>query len=654
MFKTIFHSRFSVLYMFLILYVALSFLLRLFFVVSASEVIDYSFITIFKIFGIGIYYDFGVAVFFMVVYALYLGIVPNRIIGSWVDKIITSVILFITLLVMYFSFLGEVPFWEEFSTRYNFIAVDYLIYTYEVLENINQSYPLPVLITVLLLLCLGTLFLFKKLGIFKDAFTFKISLTYRLMHMGFLILVASFYVFFSTNAQAEYSQNTYNNELAKNGVYSFFAAYRSNELDYNTFYATLKKDRAFSIIKSELQQVNQDYVENDPYQLLRDTTADTTEVKPNIILICLESFSADFMQAFGNSKNITPNIDGLANESIFFTNMYATGTRTVRGMEAITLSVPPTPGNSIVRRPDNAKLFSIASVLKQKNYELNFFYGGDGYFDNMNSFFGGQGFNIYDRNRGNPLSDEIKTTRTNIEDTEVTHENAWGVCDEDIYAKLLKTYDKNYLSNQPTFSFVMTTSNHKPYTFPEHKIDMPSGSRDAAVKYTDYALSHFIETAKQKPWFKNTVFVVIADHCAKSAGKWEITIDKHLIPAFIYNLPDSTPQKVAKLSSQIDIMPTLFGYLNWDYQTALYGKDISLVKKDDERALIGNYRTIGLLKDETFTQLNDKKKVEQYHWDSKNKELIELKNKNKKLEDLTISYYQTASERFTDGKMKEN
>ena len=100
-------------------------------------------------------------------------------------------------------------------------------------------------------------------------------------------------------------------------------------------------------------------------------------------------------------------------------------------------------------------------------------------------------------------------------------------------------------------------------------------------------------------------------------------------------------------------MPTLFGFLNWDYQTALYGKDISKMKKHEERALIGNYRTIGVLKDSIFTQLNDKKKIEQYNWNSQTKEMTELTDKNGLLENLTISYYQTASERFKNGAMKE-
>jgi len=320
-------------------------------------------------------------------------------------------------------------------------------------------------------------------------------------------------------------------------------------------------------------------------------------------------------------------------------------------MEALTLSVPPTPGNSIVRRPDNANLFSIASVLRAKNYHPYFIYGGDGYFDNMNNFFGGQGFDIVDRDRGNPLSDEIKTKRFAIEDHEVTFENAWGICDEDIYRQSLKYADQSSRQNQPFFQFIMTTSNHKPYTFPAGKIDLPQGDRNAAVKYTDYALGKYLAEARQKPWFRNTVFVIVADHCASSAGKWEINIEKHHIPAVIYNLGKT--EKIDRLTSQIDVMPTLFGYLGWNYDSSLYGKDINQTKIGDERAFLGNYRTLGLLKNNQFTQIDDRKKIKQFQVSTDEQSLREVKTKNNALVSETIAFYQTASVRYKNGKMKE-
>ena len=453
------------------------------------------------------------------------------------------------------------------------------------------------------------------------------------------------------NKLADFSNNLVINEVGKNGAFSFLSAFQSNELDYQTFYPTLSDKEAYPIVKKDLLQDNQKYKSSAFDDISRITAGDGIK-NPNIILVAIESFSADFLTAFGNKGNLTPTYDRLANESIFFTNLYATGTRTVRGMEALTLSVPPTPGNSIVRRPDNQNLFSIATILRQKNYQPYFIYGGDGYFDNMNNFFGGQGFDIVDRNRGHPLSEDIKTHRYNISDNEVSFENAWGICDEDIYRQAIKYADISSKNKKPFFQFVMTTSNHKPYTFPNGKIDLPQGEREGAVKYTDYALGKFIADAQKKPWFSKTVFVIVADHCASSAGKWEINIAKHHIPAIIYNSGNNA-EKIDRLTSQIDVMPTLFGYLNWNYTTSLYGKDINKTKPGEERAFIGNYRTLGLLKNDIFTQIDDRKRVKQFHVSGGDKALTEIKNKNNDLVKETISYYQTASERYKNGKMKE-
>ncbi|CAA7390975.1 LTA synthase family protein [Chryseobacterium fistulae] len=651
LFQKIFKSRFSAFFSILCLYLCLSFLIRIVFVFWSIKDIDLSLMYILRAFFTGFIFDITTGLLFLFLYNVYLLLLPKKWIGSILDKTFTYFYLILILIIIYFSLLAEIPFWDEFGVRFNFIAVDYLIYTYEVVENINQSYPLPLIIAVLIGLVVLTFFLLKKLHAFKNAFSGKDSFKFR-AYLAIPTLIITFALSsFMKNKQADFSNNLVINEIGKNGAYSFFSAYRSNELDYEIFYPKLPIKEAYTITKQTLLQKNQKYNTTKWDDISRSTEGNNEE-RPNIILVAIESFSADFLTAFGNTDGLTPNYDKLANESIFFTNLYATGTRTVRGMEALTLCIPPTPGNSIVRRPDNENLFSIATVLKSKKYHPYFIYGGDGYFDNMNNFFGGQGFDIVDRDRGNPLSDNIKTERFAIQDNEVSFENAWGICDEDIYKQSIKYADKSYEKQQPFFQFIMTTSNHKPYTFPNGKIDLPQGERNSAVKYTDYALGKFISTAKTKSWFKNTVFVIVADHCASSAGKWEINIAKHHIPAIIYNLKESKPENISRLASQIDLMPTVFGYLGWNYNTSLYGKDINQMNSADERAFIGNYRTLGLLKNNLFTQIDDRKRVKQFTVSGKDKSLSEVNFKNNDLIAETISSYQTASERFKNGKMK--
>ncbi|MBO6185313.1 MAG: sulfatase-like hydrolase/transferase [Chryseobacterium sp.] len=648
--KKPFLGRFSALFNTLSLYLLLSFLIRVVLLIWSSKDVDFDVFYIVRAFFTGFLFDLAIGSLFLFLYGVYLLFFPKRWIGSVFDRCFTYFYLTLIFIIIYFSLLAEIPFWDEFGVRFNFIAVDYLIYTYEVVENINQSYPLPVIALVLVGLIVSTIFIFKKRNIFKNTFSDKSPISNRIQYMLPFVIIAVALGLMMKNKQADFSNNLVINELGKNGAFSFVSAFKSNELDYETFYPKLSDKEAYSVVKKSLLQENQNYVSSQFDDISRATKGNQTE-NPNIILIAIESFSADFLSTFGNKDNLTPNYEKLANESMFFTNLYATGTRTVRGMEALTLSVPPTPGNSIVRRPNNDNLFSVSSIVQSKNYQPYFIYGGDGYFDNMNNFFGGQGFDIVDRDRGNPLSDNIKTQRFKIEDKEVSFENAWGICDEDLYKQSIKYADKSAKTNKPFFQFVMTTSNHKPYTFPAGKIDLPQGERNGAVKYTDYALGKFINDAKSKPWFKNTLFVIVADHCASSAGKWEINIAKHHIPAIIYNL-NQKPEKIERLTSQIDVMPTLFGYLGWNYNTSLYGKDINQTKMGDERAFIGNYRTLGMLKGNIFTQIDDRKRVKQFVVSGADKSLSEVKSKNNEQVSETISYYQTASERFKNGKMK--
>tara|TARA_R110000765_G_scaffold175519_1_gene280387 strand:+ start:2421 stop:4406 length:1986 start_codon:yes stop_codon:yes gene_type:complete len=652
MWTLLFPKRFSLLKAFVLLFICISFLERFtFFFWDFSEV-DAHIGTIARTFITGLFFDIGTLSLFLMPFLVYLLIFPKKWYGSLADKISTWFGFFFAVLIIYFSFFGEFTFWDEFQRRFNFIAVDYLIYTYEVVKNINESYPLPLLLGSLLSLVAVTLFVVYKKKFFQKTFQNDTTFKERLSATLPWIAVCLVFGFFIDNDQAEWSKNRYNNELSKAGIYSFFAAFRNNELAYSEFYNTILQKDAFTAVKKQYVPYGDTFVDatkNEIYRTIHSTDTTGTVQKPNVIFICIESLSGKYLNSLGSDQNITPVLDTLANQSLFFTNLYATGTRTVRGMEAITLSIPPTPGRSIVKRKNNTGLFTIGEVFKEQGYDRNFFYGGDGYFDNMNTFFGGNGFNIVDRGRGFLLDADNMAKRTNIEDDEVTFENAWGVCDEDIYNKVLKESDLAYQSGKPFFDFVMTTSNHKPYTYPEGKIDIPSGTgRNGAVKYTDYAIGAFLDQAKTKPWFSNTVFVIMSDHCASSAGKWELDVANYHIPALIYNLPNIKPAKNNTLCSQIDVFPTLFSTLGWEYNSNLFGMDILKMGPKYERALIGNYRKLGYLKDGKVLVLGDEETVNFYQWNALDNSLQKTPM-NASFKNIAISNYQVADELYHNG-----
>lgn len=645
-------SRFSLLWNFIKGFLLLSAILRVVFMLWQLNEVSWNLMDLFRTLFTGMFFDIGVISFIVFPGILYLLLFPNKYIGSLADRVLVYFFFSLTILILVFVFFAEITFWEEFRTRFNFIAVDYLIYTHEVISNIQESYPLPALILGVAVITFLIVFLFQKRNTFQKTFSGKASLKQRVGIFISCLMVMSFYIGFIKNTQAEWSPNRYNNEISKAGIYSFFAEFRNNQMEYIAFYTSIDNKKAFEIVRKDVAQSNSKFLDRETS--IKRTISDSlpSEVKPNVVFILMESMSGSFMREFGNEKGITPNMDKLAQESIFFSNLYATGTRTVRGMEAVTLCIPPTPGQSIVKRPDNQNLFTVSNVFKNKNYESSFFYGGDGYFDNMNSYFGGNGFVIYDRGRGSVLSDKIKTQRYNIDDSEVTFENAWGICDENIYDKMLQVADEHYGNNQPFFNFVMTTSNHRPYTYPENKIDIPSGkNRDGAVKYADFALGQMIEKARKKPWFKNTVFVIVADHCASSAGKDEIDVANYHIPAFIYNLPNEPNVKVLKQCSQIDLFPTLFSKLHWNYESNFFGKNV-YDKTYVERAYVGTYRKLVYMKKNQAMILSDQKKQAFYDWNKETNELKPIPIDKGFLEEA-ISGYQAADYLFTNKLLKE-
>ncbi len=543
-----------------------------------------------------------------------------------------SFVVFLYVLLILQNGLSEYFFWNEFGVKYNFIAVNYLIYTNEVIGNIMQSYPVIPLFSALFLVSgIVTYFIVKRSKNYLNeipSFTEKVKIS-GVYWLLFVISLAAI----PTLAKTENSKNVFVNELQSNGLYKFYLAFENNKLDYFKFYKTLPNQEAFSILKKQFPTISGE-------NTIQKISSDSVESHKNVVLITIESLSADFMKTYGNQENITPFLDSLSQKSLQFTNLYAAGNRTVRGLEAVTLCLPPTAGESVVKREDNKNKFSTGSVFKQKGYNVKFMYGGDAFFDNMQDFYSGNGYQIVDKSSFSP--------------EEITFSNVWGVCDEDMYNKAIKVMNAEAGQNKPFFNHIMTVSNHRPFTYPNNKIDIPGDikSRDGGVKYTDYALKKFFDMARKQPWFNNTVFVIVADHCASSAGKTELPLDKYRIPAFIYT-PNEKPEKCNKLMSQIDLMPTLFGLLHFDYDSKFFGQDV-LKPSYKPRAFIATYQDLGLIKDNVLTILSPKQEVKQFALRLNSKDSVSsdfqveydempLKKHNMDLVNETISYYQSAS-----------
>ena len=625
-----------------------------------------------EIFLKGLWFDLCVASVLIAPICIYEALLPNKWRATTWHKALRLVWLWLAIALLLFGAVAESTFWLEFSTRFNFIALDYLIYTQEVIGNIRESYPVGKILAGIGAVAALILFAISRAvsNAEEDVLTwaqriglalFALIVPASMMYLGNVDQMEKQYIpLVSSEATSVMPlelrkiagipttgvvnpNNAFANELSGNGLFTIAAAQRRNELDYDKFYRTMPQPQAntalvaMGVKRTSLGDTRKADLSDEPA-----TNVTPFSSKPkNVIMISVESLSAEYVGAYGNTKGLTPELDKLGKAGMKFERVFATGTRTVRGLEALSLDTPPIPGQAIVRRPGNDHLSTVGELLRYQGMETFFFYGGYGYFDNMNAYYAANNYRVVDR--------------TDIPKDKVGFENVWGVADEYLFDQVIRTLDDKSAKGtdgKPFFAQIMTTSNHRPYTYPSGRIDIPSpGGRDGGVKYTDYAIGKFIKDASKKPWFKDTLFVIVADHCASVAGKTRLPVAGYHIPLIFYAPALLKPALFTPVVSQIDIAPTLVEVLGKNGSAQFYGRSFFEPGPPPQRAFISNYQALGYMKDNILTVLLPKQGVESYQVDPKTLATTPTLV-NAQLRDEAIAYYQTASKAFKTGELK--
>jgi phosphoglycerol transferase MdoB-like AlkP superfamily enzyme len=589
-----------------------------------------------QVFLRGLWFDLAAAIFALTPMVIWLAIAPTRLARTWIYRGVTLVVFCTAVFSLLVLAVAEWLFWEEFGARFNFIAVDYLLYTQEVIGNIWQSYPVGrILMMLALVAAAATALVARRLW---HASAAPLGLRKSVSVLIALTVLFGCALTFPDSDQKVFSRQDSANELAGNGMFDFFAALRRNELSYERYYATLPPAEALATVRAAFPGAK--WIDPQEGGVERPVAAHGPEKKLNVVLVSVESLGAEFFGVYGNPRGLTPNLDRLAKESLWFANAFATGNRTVRGLEALSVALPPTPGQSIVRRPNNDLLFSLGSVFEDHGYGVLFAYGGYGYFDNMNAYFDANDYRSIDRR--------------SIPSESIEFENVWGVADEHLFDYVLGEIDREKAARpeRPVFVHIMTTSNHRPYTYPPGRIDIPSGTgRDGAVKYTDYALWRLIESARKHAWFDDTLFIITADHGANARGTSQIPVDKYRIPVFFYSPAHVAPRRVDRLMSQIDIAPTLLGLLDFGYYSKFLGHDLLHTPPSADRAFVANFQTLGYLKGDQLLVLRPKRKVDQFLFQGER--LRREPAVDPDFEREGIAFYQVASDLFRNGLYKD-
>jgi phosphoglycerol transferase MdoB-like AlkP superfamily enzyme len=499
----------------------------------------------------------------------------------------------------------------EYDLRPNRLFIEYLIYPKEVFSMLWMGYKTE-------------LFIGLFASVLTLTFGWKLSraitteLTYPKWYwrpiIGLIVIAISLMGARSTlghrplnPAMVAFASDPLINDLTLNSSYSlaFAAKQMESEKSAKDFYPDLDAKAIISEIKSSIN-IDQDAYVNDDYPTLANHVASYQGKPKNIVILLLESHGARYVKGLGG-QDLSPNLDKLYKEGWGFERLYATGTRSVRGIEAMTTGFSPTPSRAVVKLgKSQTNFFTIAHLLKERQYHTQFVYGGESHFDNMKSFFLGNGFV------------DMQDLPTFINPSFV---GSWGASDEDLYNKADQQFTSLTKQNKPFFSLVFSSSNHSPYDYPDNKIthfNEPKATRENAVKYADYALGTFVEKAKKSDYWNDTIFIAVADHDSRASGSLVVPIGHFKIPGVIFG-GGLTHKKDERLVSNIDLIPTLLSLAGISSQNPMIGHDLTKpVPVEKQRAMMQRGNNFAwMTEDNKVVVFEPGEKVTTYQYDAK-------------------------------------
>ncbi|EKO3488559.1 LTA synthase family protein [Vibrio fluvialis] len=395
------------------------------------------------------------------------------------------------------------------------------------------------------------------------------------------------------------------NDLTLNSSYSvlFAAKQMGSEASAFAFYPKMANDKIIEEVRDSMN-IDQSQFVSDREPTLATHKASYQGKPKNIVILLLESHGARYVKSLGGI-DASPNLDKLINEGWAFTRMYATGTRSVRGIEAVTTGFSPTPARSVVKLgKSQTNFFTIADLLKQRHYHTQFIYGGESHFDNMKSFFLGNGF----------VDMQDFPTFANPKFV-----GSWGASDQDVFNKADEQFTQLSSQTTPFFSLVFTSSNHSPFEYPDNVIEPynePKQTVENAVKYADFAVGEFVKKAKASNYWDNTIFAVIADHDARAYGTLPVPIDHFKIPAIIFG-GGVEPRLDDRLVSQIDLAPTLLSLAGIDSVNPMIGFDLTHdVPVEKQRAMMQRDKNYGYMTaDNQVVVIEPERGISTYQYD---------------------------------------
>lgn len=526
---------------------------------------------------------------------------------------LTYVWVFVALILLVFLEAATPGFIGEYDVRPNRIFVEYLKYPNEVFSMLWRGFKVEIFSALAAVALAGWLvhgFMRPWLGMQPNWSNKKLWLVWPLIFILTAFGIRSTLGHRPANpALFAITADSMVNSLVLNSGYSVvYATYNLiKETKSSDIYGKMPREDIFKITGAK---------EADLPTLTTLNPSNQGKKPLNLVIILQESLGATFVESLGGVP-VTPNLEKLKEQGIWFEQLYATGTRSVRGIEAVVTGFQPTPADSTVKLSKSQKnFFSIAALLEKQGYHTEFIYGGESHFDNMRSFFMGNGFNyiVDQKDYKNPV-----------------FTSSWGVSDEDLLNKTHKQLLAHHQAGKPFFTLAFSSSNHSPFEFPDGRIELyeqPKSTDNNAVKYADYAIGEFFKKAQKSAYWQDTVFLIVADHDIRVRGADLVPIERFHIPALILGA-GIKPQRYTGLASQLDLPVTMLSLMGVHGQHPMTGRDLSSIAPDSPgRAMMQYNENYGWMEESELGKqvvvLRSGKSPAHGLYDAKTKKLAEV------------------------------
>lgn len=624
-------GRYSVLATIFAITLAYLLLLRTVMVVTYTSLDKVTIWQELQLFFVGLQYDVLVALCFVIPQLIHITFLSERRLQGRINRLLLDLTWMIAFLFLPFFCIAEYVFFDEFQSRLNYIAFEYIVYPTEVCCNIWESYPLIELLAVVGL-CAGTCWILLRKNFHAQVAT---AMPWQKRYGIFFSCLAAIAILWSsTSAESrQVSRDRVANECSWNGLYSFVYYAWTCRFDFNKNYITIADAEVRQRLRQQIVVDGDDLKQSSINPVDRVVHTGQPEQDYNVVLILEESLGSDFIGVLGDKRGLTPHFDELTKQGLLFDNFYATGNRTARALEAVMTSMPPIPTESILKRDHSDHVYTLANVLAGRGYERLFMTGGRGLFDGVRSFMKANGFNHFIEQ--SDFHDPIFA-------------NAWGVSDEDLFRKALTKLDSLQKSGRPFFASILTVSNHRPYTYPEGRIPENEQSRENAVKYADWALGYFFREAQSHDFYKNTIFVVMGDHGARVSGSQLFPMSSYRVPVLMIQ-PEGKAEgtRCSTLACSLDIAPTIMGRLGSDYRSVFFGYDVLQTDPQRGRAIMQHNHDVALLDSQNrMVVLGFGKSSEGFQLDRATHQLNQQIIPDQEMLHNTVAFFQAAFELY--------